>query len=469
VTGTPLGTAHPLLVQDVASDGRWVAACQPRADTDGDGKVQVWVGRHGEVSGDELKLYLMTAANPEGLPVDELVAASPEGRWVVYMSEGALILHDIAEGMTIDLQGATQVRGRSPVLSHGGADFDDRGEHVAYIRKSPEGDRVVVRTLSSGKESTFDAGPGLIWRVMFAGSGEWLAVAVISKDTDGNTLLDYPEQITSLAGGSCRGPAMSFSTSGYEGDAWQWRTFRIKDQFEETREVLARASDGLLVRTDDGSLAWRRASGSEVSLVPADCAANVLGLYDTVPSVLVACDVGTEQGPLRIYHPDMVYELGITDWVNRPVSIVDSIRIQEVVDGSNRSSLVDLATGQLHSRAYKGEQGINQDTAVVLETTREGVTRFRDLSTGSVETVAENGNRHIRAQQFGRFSAVQSKDLRSQEQDMLLVDLVTRKIVGTLPSVPVAVREDGAVLLAEEIEYRVFQGPLHWVTAQVQD
>jgi hypothetical protein len=104
------------------------------------------------------------------------------------------------------------------VLSHGGADFDDRGEHVAYIRKSPEGDRVVVRTLSSGKESTFDAGPGLIWRVMFAGSGEWLAVAVISKDTDGNTLLDYPEQITSLAGGSCRGPAMSFSTSGYEGE-----------------------------------------------------------------------------------------------------------------------------------------------------------------------------------------------------------------------------------------------------------
>ena len=32
-----IGTPHPLVVQRVSPDGRWVAACQARADTDGSG------------------------------------------------------------------------------------------------------------------------------------------------------------------------------------------------------------------------------------------------------------------------------------------------------------------------------------------------------------------------------------------------------------------------------------------------
>ena len=41
------GTAHPMLLRAYDRNERWMALCQARKDTDGDGKIEVHSGHHG--------------------------------------------------------------------------------------------------------------------------------------------------------------------------------------------------------------------------------------------------------------------------------------------------------------------------------------------------------------------------------------------------------------------------------------
>ena len=74
-----IGTAHPFIFEDVASDGSWVDVCQARQDTTGDGVIQVSIGHHGDVLGDEMQPYLIVGTGT-GLAVDELLGNDLDGQ-----------------------------------------------------------------------------------------------------------------------------------------------------------------------------------------------------------------------------------------------------------------------------------------------------------------------------------------------------------------------------------------------------
>src|SRR5690606_25952803 len=76
------GTAHPTFVRayDRVSS-RWMALCQARRDTDGDGTIEVRVGHHGEIFGDEMQLYLVVDGG-DGIAIDSIVDSSDNDRWV---------------------------------------------------------------------------------------------------------------------------------------------------------------------------------------------------------------------------------------------------------------------------------------------------------------------------------------------------------------------------------------------------
>ena len=444
-----LGTAHPLFVQAAAPDGRWVAACQARSDTDGNGEVAVMTGHHGELFGDAVSLYLLTEDRPEGEPLDRFVARDGSGRWIAFVRGGRLVARDTESGGEIDLtsSGAQSAADPNPTLPDRGADFDSPGAHLIYLRGASGSERVIVRELATSRERELPVGTGRVWRAHFVGDGAFVAVAVVPADTNGNGQLDLPVQQTTLAGGACRGAPASYSTYGFQGDDFEWRFVRLRDGRRETREVVAYAGDGLVVR-DRGALRWVSAAGVDRELVPASCDPSLLAVWAEGPAVLVGCKARGTPAPLFVYDARGAHDLA----ASHDVTHARDPMVGRIVplDGA---LLIDMAAPRAFGRAYAGEQAIHGST--VLETVEGGVMRFRDLDTLRVTWLTDSTDRYVHGEQHGLFAAVAHGDR------ILVIDLESQRITGALPALPIVIRDDGAALVPMGGD-RIPYGPLRW-------
>jgi hypothetical protein len=216
-SGATVGTAHPILTERWARDGSWIAICQARHDTDGDGKIELHLGYHGDIYGDALTPYLVRH-DGEGEPIDALVSAQRD-RWVAAMRGGKLALFDAQRGTWTELPADVRDDG-VPVGPHRAASVASAGDRMVYFKDDTT---MIVRELSTGAEKAVVV-PGVrLWRVEVEPLGGWAKVLVIAKDTDGDGTLAWPSLQTSLSGRGCRGPVMSYSTGGWAGDAWEER------------------------------------------------------------------------------------------------------------------------------------------------------------------------------------------------------------------------------------------------------
>jgi hypothetical protein len=80
------GTAHPVVLEKAAIDGRWAVLCQAREDTDGDGKVAVSLGPRGELVGDAMRSYFISAGGA-GEPIDVFVGSDAANRFVALIRD----------------------------------------------------------------------------------------------------------------------------------------------------------------------------------------------------------------------------------------------------------------------------------------------------------------------------------------------------------------------------------------------
>jgi hypothetical protein len=171
-----IGTPHPLLFQRVASDGSWCLLCQARSDTDGDGKIHVMVGNHGETLGDDVRPYLVIGSGP-GWTFDEFVAADPKGRYVAVREGACLEIVDTRTPSVLTMTDA-DLRDDGRLGPHRGAAFDPRGERMLYLRGGAT-TRLVVRDLVSGRETQTDVGKGLVLDARFDPEGRWIQATTI--------------------------------------------------------------------------------------------------------------------------------------------------------------------------------------------------------------------------------------------------------------------------------------------------
>lgn len=424
-------------------------------DTDGDGEIAVHLGHHGDTYGDGLVLFLMTHQNPGGEVIDAFVGADPSSRYAALVDGNSLLLHDFFSDQRVDLS-RTVEQDRVPTLVHRGAAFDDDSEHMLYLRERDGRERVVIRGLQSASERELDMGAGRVWRAMFLGDGDYIGVAVVERDTNKNGKLDLPELRTSLAGGSCRGAVMSYSTYGYDGDTWAWQFVRTETGAREVRPVLAWDQHGILVEEPRG-LVWVDRSGEQL-LVPADqCEPDVQGVYAQGPAVLVGCGAaGLAQ--LYVFDRNGGHALGRTTKIDDEYRNKDWRAARVIPLGGDQ--IIDLATAKAHPRTYAGEQGFGEN-GLILETTRERVTRFRDLSTGAITDLLGPASGYVYGQPIGDDYVALSRT------PVVLVNMRTRAVVGSLPGMPVAVRDGGLALVARSpSQHGVPSGPLQWVQAK---
>ncbi|HVK86617.1 MAG TPA: hypothetical protein VM513_21005 [Kofleriaceae bacterium] len=212
-TGTKVGTEHAIVVENVARDGSWIAICQARSDTDGDGKIEINLGYHGDVYGDALSPFLVRH-DGDGEPIEQLVSVHRD-RWVVAMRGGKLAVFDAREGTWQELPQADLRDDGIPLGPHRAASVANAGAHVVYFK---DDQTMIVRELATGIEQVVVV-PGVkLWRVEVEPLGHWAKVYAIRKDTDGDGKLSWPSVRTSLSARGCRGPIMSYSTGGWDGD-----------------------------------------------------------------------------------------------------------------------------------------------------------------------------------------------------------------------------------------------------------
>jgi hypothetical protein len=297
-----LGSAAPVLLRAAAPDGRWVALCQAREDTDQSGRLAVQVGPHGEFSGDSLSEYWVLGQGP-GSAIDQFVDSSPDGRFVATIEGGHLLLHDTWLGNALDLsaRGADLRDDQASFLGHRALRFDPSGERLLYLRSlrgedSRESQQIVVRELGDGSERSFSPGEGLLWRADFDATGELVIVKIVTADNNKNKRLQWPYPERRRLAASCTGPIASFNVWEYPGDQPSVRVYSLRTgKLHDAPGFIASFGAGWLARDADLNLSLQGLDGA-VLLADKECNARVVH-SDPLRQLLVAACLDAKDGP----------------------------------------------------------------------------------------------------------------------------------------------------------------------------
>ncbi len=268
----PFASDGPLLLEASASDGRWLAVCQARKDSDGDGKRAVNFGPLGDAHGDALERYLI--APSEELTIDGLLQATADGRYALLMQSGALVLWDSQSGQRLDLSalGADARLSAESFSELRTADFDANSQRLLYVR-APSGaanQRLIVRSLLDGREREFDPGPGPIWRARFAPGGAFALLDVMTEDSNKNGRRDFPAPLLTTPR-TCAARPGRFHTFQERGDRPERVLLPLNGAAAIHEPALLMAvGDAFLLRDEDGAL-WLERAGKKRLLEPAAC------------------------------------------------------------------------------------------------------------------------------------------------------------------------------------------------------
>ena len=470
-----VGTAHPVVVQAVGANAQWAALCQARADTDGDGKIEIHVGYHGDLHGDEMTPFLVLGSGA-GAPIDDFVTASPSGRHLVVIRQGKLVLIDSESKGEVDLsaRGADVRDDHSPFGHHRAAELSDDGERVLYMRHDAAGDSVVVREIATQNEVVIPAGPGMLWRASFAPGGRWVHMLVVAKDTDGDGKLTWPTPRTSLGGRKCRGPIAVYGVYGRNGDEPEERYARVTGGAAvSAADVVVPMGDALIRRAKDGALSIDAGGGKTRPLAPAACGAKVLSVDPSSGRVLVACSAlakkhktsyGEEElAPTSIFGGPAEVKLGATIDVSsfrRESPSIDAVTLLR--DGTSDGRLrVEVATGRQQKLPKEGVVlGFDDPARIVMH--REGRVFSFDVADPTKTTTLATGAKDVGSVE-GTLAV-----LRDDKGAQSLFD-----VAGGAPPIPVkgkVVRLSKAAALvapgADGGRRAIPSGPLRWVAAR---
>ena len=355
-----IGTAHPLIFQEVATDGSWVNMCQARADTDGDGKIQVHIGDHGHAFGDTVRPYLVIGSGP-GYAFDEILASDATGRYLAVREGPCLGLVDsrtrtLTSLPNADLREADEVFGPARAVS-----FDAAGRQMLYLRGGTVGNRIVLRDLASGEERDLDPGPGNLWRASLDEGGMWITVEIV----DGP---EWPSAATSLSPRLCRGSPSSYSAGGYLGmNRVSKHLLSGNGGPPSTIQGIVRPfGQNLLVREPDGTLAEVSGSGKRIrTVVPSTCKSRVLHV-DAVRGLVVAACLANEYSKttLKLFEGDQAVTLASANEVPDFDFAYENIltRGQPQFIRLTEKTVIDLDTKSLVSAPTLGPNEARENT-----------------------------------------------------------------------------------------------------------
>ena len=431
-----IGTAHAVIVERVARDGGWVAFCQARTDTNGDGNVAAELGPGGKLGGDTPQRYFARGAGA-GETIDDLLAHDDSGRWVVIVRAGSVSLIDTDGGSETNLT-ALGLDARSDALTyrpHRAVTFDALGSRLVYLRGQGKDTRVVVRALSTGAETVLDPGAGDVWRIELDPTGRFVIAHALVDDTNRDKKLSWPAPLRSEAR-PCRGPVASYDTWVARGDEPVVRLLPVDGTKPETVPgFVTTLGAGVVVREPPGRLLLRK-SGPAEELSGEKCGARVVLVDHEREQLLVACTKPKGRPKLELVSSGRTVALD-ADLAHQSRDQTDAtpVRLFALYPG-NDTKLLDLATRKL-APLTPG------DVVLASFGTRSLIRRKRSLVIFDVESGTERALP-------GAVSP--SLDLTAAPPLVMaapfVVNLETEKGIGTVTGRPLALAADGKVLIA---------------------
>jgi hypothetical protein len=187
---------------------RWAALCEASVDSDGNGRLEVSIGTHGQLLGDRLQQLLIDARGTR-IPIERLLGATGE-RYVAFVSAEQLWLLDLKTTTQRQLSQSGKKRRRGLVVA-----VDSENGKLAHV----EQDQIVLHDLVSDQRQTFPAPDGLVRRLDFEADGQVLSLEVVTSDSNGNGRLDAPRVSQGIADSPCQGPIPNYAVSGQHSDS----------------------------------------------------------------------------------------------------------------------------------------------------------------------------------------------------------------------------------------------------------
>jgi len=268
------GAPGPTIVRAADASERWMAVCQARSDTDGDGKIEIHVGHHGEVFGDRMELYLVLGGGG-GTQIDALASRSADGRWLAIVRGGKVELVDAQSGDLFALRGADAQSDGRPGAPHRAAMFAK--DRLLYIRHTAGGDMLVVHDPADHGEREI-AVPGRLWRIDHGPD----RIARVYTVPSGQP---FPMLQTTLDAGECVGPALSYSTYGNRGPKPTERWIELDSGKERAADGGEVAVGATIVRApSDGALYF---DGEQIA--PPACRVQLLAVLPQPVRAIAIC------------------------------------------------------------------------------------------------------------------------------------------------------------------------------------
>lgn len=471
VSAGDIGTAHPLVVQAVAPDGHWVAICQARADTTGDGKLEVKVGRHGDLSGDAMDSFFVRG-DGQGTPIDAFAGADRSGRYVVVARGGSLVLIDTFTDRETVLPHALVDDGSSPVPARGTVSFDDAGRRLLYMRGGAGIEEIVVRDLATGEERIAQTGAGKLWRAWLDPAGQVVWAEVVVADTDGDGTVELPAPNTSLSQRRCRGPVGSASFYGWTGDKPVRRAVREADGWKgavDAPSALGAFGRALVVRRPDRAIV-RVDGADERVLVPAACDARVVYADPARERLFFGCTPDAKRGKDGLVYVPLERVEGTTRTaLGLRVQLTDNDawgHYGVLVYGADLRVL-NLETGTI------GTINVGPPIAIAGDHILFGRHSIGSPGGPNVLDLAAGKRTRLKIEPRAYGEQVQRGDLVAFELEggkSALFDLAKIEVVGTFTGRPLALTRAGMVLVpAPNLQKKravepLLMGPLRWVT-----
>ena len=425
-TSGTIGGVGPVRVEAAAADGHWIVLCQARRDTNGDGRLGVSVGYHGDLGGDEVRPYVVRGEG-EGELIDAFIDASADGRWLAVVAKNKLALWGTRSTERVDLSrlGALPTLGSHP-LAPAPLSFDPASARFLYHReRAGQRRRAILRDLATGAEQVLAHGTGLLYGGYLPGTGE---AVLLVHPARGHARLPA----TTLAPRGCRGNASSASF---------WGGSKL-EHVVVPLDVPARAPTPRATEPPDERWLATAPDGARVIAVARD---------DARRAVLWRGPDGHERD---------------TGWTLGPAEAPGTAEVRRLWlhwsdDGT--TWLVDLATGAALVAPFESDLAGHYGARAFLLRRSDGWAAVADLSAGTLVTLPVRTAPYQPYRVVGRWAFA-----HTHERGAVLIDLDRATISAGDPEAEVlALTPDGHLLLPEPrpptyVLNALPMGPLRW-------
>ncbi len=448
--------AAPISLLAAAPDARWIAYCAAERDSNGDGRVEVKVNAAGKLEGDALSARLSIAGSAPRA-IDELVSIDERGRFLVVREAERYLLLDSHGDSVVDLTAlSADLRTDSSALpGHRALAFDHAAQHLAYLRSGAQGSELVLRELSTGSERAFPTGLSEIHRLEIAAGDAYALLHAVTDDSNKNGRLDWPLPPARSPRTACQGPLPHIAARYPTGDKAVKVVVPLRGGKPELVPDLVMPLGAALVRRAPSGELVLGENGKSTSLASASCAGRVLHADAASQLLLIGCTgKSTVKAEVELVAAGFRKQLKVAVQATElDAEATQGQRLVPVYPGAE-ALLVDLETRDVHA-LEPGDLVIALWGSRALLRNRQTL-RIYDAAKRSFQKLDVELSRISDVLSAGQFVFVSPA----------LVDLGRGEIKSKSPLRPLAVSNDGKLLVAEGgagSAERLALGPLRWI------